>query len=482
MRFVEGGDLDGLLRAEGVMPFDRAVRIVEQIASGLDAAHAIGLVYRDVKPSNVLLDGQVADFCYLADFGITKSVSAQRSRSLTNTGALMGSLAYMAPEQFNGEVTKRSDVYALACVLFELITGHTPYEGQGLPALIHAHTQIPPPLPSTVNPGAAMFDDVITVGMAKDAGARFSSAGSLARTARAAVEAHRSRATVLPIQRPVTDHPAPRLPGRSADRIEQTIPPRQLRPPAAAAGPQAPADSTRTVPHALPPTRRPAPSVRGGPSTSGPQRAADPPSRVGDTGPTRSRRRWLVALTTVVLAVALLAGGWVVVQRLVIGSVPEGMFAGRNSDNSYTVAVGVKDGRAVGYVCNGSTDDLWLEGTVSGSRITLKNKADQVVVTADVRDQRSVFGTVLAGGVSRSFSADVVLDRAELLQYVKSENGLAEHIGWIVLASGEQAGIRNKNGVRSPAPIIDPATRQVTDGGVTVPAQPLDGASTVIQR
>jgi serine/threonine protein kinase len=479
MRFVEGGDLDDLVRAGGALPFDRAVRMVEQIASGLDAAHAIGLVHRDVKPSNVLLDGQVADFCYLADFGITKAASAQRSRSLTNTGALVGSLAYMAPEQFNGEVTKRSDVYALACVFFELITGRTPYEGQGLLALMHAHTRIPPPLPSRVNPGTAMFDDVITVGMAKDAGGRFASAGSLARTARAAVEAHRSRATILPTRRPVDHDPAPGPPEPPAARTEQVIPPRQLRPPVAA-----PADTTRTVPHALPPTPRPALPARGGQPTSGPPRAAEPASRAADAGPTptRSRRRWLVALTTVVLAVALVAGGWVVVQRYVIGSVPEGMFAGRNSDGSYTIAIGVNDGHAVGYVCNGDTDDAWLEGSVSGSRITLHNKAGQDLVTADVQDQRSVFGMVLAGGISRSFSADVVVDRAELFQYVRhdDEGKVAERIGWIVLAGGEQVGIRAENGMRGPAPMLDRATLQATDGGVPVPAEQLTGASTVI--
>jgi serine/threonine-protein kinase len=196
MRYVDGGDLADLV-ATGPLAPTRAVAIVEQLAGALDEAHAQGLVHRDVKPSNVLLAATVGDFCYLADFGITRPESTRRSNSLTRTGAILGSLAYMAPEQFDGAVTKRSDIYSLTCLFYELVTGRKPYEGDRLPVLMHAHIKVPPPLASTHNPAAALFDDVIATGMAKEAAARFESAGALARAARSALERHRNTETAV---------------------------------------------------------------------------------------------------------------------------------------------------------------------------------------------------------------------------------------------------------------------------------------------
>jgi serine/threonine protein kinase len=180
MRFVEGGDLHDLVQASGRLALDRAVTMLEQVAHALDDAHANGLVHRDVKPSNILLDHGVTDFCYLGDFGITRAAATSTSsNSLTRTGALLGSLAYMAPEQFDGAMTKRSDVYSLTCVFFEMITGHRPYAGEGLPALMHSHLDIPPPRPSASNPAAAIFDELVATGMAKDATSRYATAGEL---------------------------------------------------------------------------------------------------------------------------------------------------------------------------------------------------------------------------------------------------------------------------------------------------------------
>jgi serine/threonine protein kinase len=209
MRYVDGGDLADLVTAGPLAP-DRAVTIVEQLAGALDEAHAHGLVHRDVKPSNVLLDTTNGDFCYLADFGITRAESARRSNSLTRTGAILGSLAYMAPEQFEGAVTKQSDIYSLTCLFYELVTGRKPYEGDRLPVLMHAHMKVPPPRASTHNPAAALFDEVIATGMAKEATARYESAGALARAARAALERHRHAETaVRPDLRGTATSPAP---------------------------------------------------------------------------------------------------------------------------------------------------------------------------------------------------------------------------------------------------------------------------------
>jgi serine/threonine protein kinase len=200
MRFVEGGDLHQLVQTSGGVAPDRAVAMLEQVAHALDDAHANGLVHRDVKPSNILLDRGVTDFCYLGDFGITRAAatSATSSNSLTRTGALLGSLAYMAPEQFDGAMTIRSDVYSLTCVFFEMITGHRPYAGEGLPALMHSHMDIPPPRPSASRPETAMFDELVATGMAKDAAGRDATAGELAPAARSALQPHRSPPAVAP--------------------------------------------------------------------------------------------------------------------------------------------------------------------------------------------------------------------------------------------------------------------------------------------
>jgi len=190
MRYVEGFDAGDLIKAIGPLTPHRTVALVEQVASALDTAHTAGLVHRDVKPSNLLLDREVSqqfgDVIYLADFGITRSSSSTRSYSLTRTGALLGSLDYMAPEQFDGVVDKSVDIYALTCVFFELLTGKKPYHGAGLPALMHAHMNVVPPKPSAMNADlTTAFDDVISRGMAKNPSERFDSAGELATAARA---------------------------------------------------------------------------------------------------------------------------------------------------------------------------------------------------------------------------------------------------------------------------------------------------------
>lgn len=187
MRYVEGPDLSELVRSGGRVEPGRAVAFVEQVASALDAAHSSGLVHRDVKPANVLVDATVAEFVYLVDFGITRSATTQRSYSLTRTGAVLGSLDYMAPEQFDGAVSIRSDVYGLTCILFELLTGVKPYHGEGLAALMHAHLSTPPPSPSDRDADLGAFDDVVARGMAKSAEQRYPTAGGLAAAARTAL-------------------------------------------------------------------------------------------------------------------------------------------------------------------------------------------------------------------------------------------------------------------------------------------------------
>jgi serine/threonine kinase PknH len=180
MRMVEGTDLAALLSRQGALPPPRAVNIVRQIAAALNAAHAAGVTHRDVKPENIIVNDQ--DFAYLVDFGIAAAAAEQH---LTGTGVAIGSWNYMAPERFgNDGVTHLVDVYALACVLHECLTGATPYRADSLSVLMAAHFYQPIPRPSQSQPGIpAAFDEVIARGMAKDPGDRYPTARELAMAA-----------------------------------------------------------------------------------------------------------------------------------------------------------------------------------------------------------------------------------------------------------------------------------------------------------
>ena len=126
MRFIDGTDLRKVLVQYGPLTPARAVAIIRQIASALDAAHESGLVHRDVKPENILITRD--DFAYLVDFGIANATTDEK---LTELGTAVGTYAYMAPERFsNAEVTYRADIYALACVLYECLTGGKTYPGR----------------------------------------------------------------------------------------------------------------------------------------------------------------------------------------------------------------------------------------------------------------------------------------------------------------------------------------------------------------
>ncbi|MGY4103343.1 protein kinase domain-containing protein [Nocardia sp. R16R-3T] len=186
MRLVPGTDLREILRDQGPMSAERAIGIIEQIAAALDAAHTDGLVHRDVKPANILVTE--ADFAYLVDFGIAHT---EGDTAMTQAGTAIGSHTYMAPERFDsGPVTGRADVYSLACVLHECLTGATPFPAGSMSALIRSHLSEPPPRPSVQRPGIpASLDEVIARGMAKEAADRFPTASDLARAARAALGA-----------------------------------------------------------------------------------------------------------------------------------------------------------------------------------------------------------------------------------------------------------------------------------------------------
>ena len=183
MALIEGEDLGSVLEKAGRLPPAEAVGILEQIAGALDTVHAAGLVHRDVKPSNVLLTAPRPNrrrFAYLGDFGIVRPMVASTGSDLTGTHATVGTLQYMAPERFiAGGGDHLADVYALACVLFECLTGRRAFPVEDIPALIAAHLNQPVPRPSAVRPELAGFDQVVAVGMAKEPAQRYGSAGEL---------------------------------------------------------------------------------------------------------------------------------------------------------------------------------------------------------------------------------------------------------------------------------------------------------------
>jgi serine/threonine-protein kinase len=148
MRLIEGTDLSTLLKRTGPLSPPRAVAIVRQVAGALDAAHAAGVTHRDVKPENILMTGD--DFAYLVDFGIARAAT---DPGLTQTGMAMGTYKYMAPERFTSdEVTYRADIYSLACVLAECLTGSPPYRTDSIERAIAAHLTEPPRGPAKCDP------------------------------------------------------------------------------------------------------------------------------------------------------------------------------------------------------------------------------------------------------------------------------------------------------------------------------------------
>jgi serine/threonine-protein kinase len=200
MPIIDGVDLETLLARDGAMRPELVVKVVEQVAAALDKAHAHGLVHRDVKPSNILMTA--TEFAYLIDFGIARDASEAR---LTQTGSVIGTWAYMAPERFmTGLADARADVYALACVLHECLTGVRAYPGNSLEQQMAGHLTLQPPRPTETNPGVPPnFDSVIERGLAKDPEHRYQTASELAVAARSALD--RTAAAAPPTPNPLPD-------------------------------------------------------------------------------------------------------------------------------------------------------------------------------------------------------------------------------------------------------------------------------------
>lgn len=291
MRLIDGVSLRSMLTAYGPLTPPRAVAIVRQIAAALDAAHATAVTHRDVKPENILITRD--DFAYLVDFGIARAAA---DPGLTQTGMAMGTYNYMAPERFTGdEVTYRSDIYSLACVLGECLTGAPPYRADSIERLVAAHLMEPAPRPSQLRPDAvpAALDEVIAKGMAKKPEERYRSAGDLAAAALNALTApeQHQAATILQHGADAT------VPFGAAATI---LPSDRADYPASGAVPTT--ARGRGAAPTLPP--RPAPALR--PDVAEPLDFA----RAGASGGRHNRKRILVGAAALLVIVAIGVAGY----------------------------------------------------------------------------------------------------------------------------------------------------------------------------
>lgn len=177
MEYVEGATLGSIIRQEGPFDPDDVAALLEQVASALDYAHEQGIVHRDVKPQNILVDAN--GLAKVLDFGIAKGVS---DVSLTDLGTALGTAHYVSPEQATGLMaTPASDIYSLAVVAFEMLTRHVPFDGHSPVSIAVQHVEDPPPGPSSYQSYLApSVDDIVQRGLAKNPTMRFRSAGTFA--------------------------------------------------------------------------------------------------------------------------------------------------------------------------------------------------------------------------------------------------------------------------------------------------------------
>jgi serine/threonine-protein kinase len=203
MQYIEGHDLSAVLRSQGRLRPYRALDVCRQVAAALDAAHAQGLIHRDVKPANVLIEGRTA---FLTDFGLTKRIEGTRTQ-LTKAGDVVGTIHYVAPEQIEGaRVDARTDIYSLGCLVYHCLTGELPFARDTDVAVIYAHLSEEPPRITSVRPELpGGLDAVIAKALEKAPERRFQTCADLMSAARAVIDA------AGPLADTATPRPVPAL-------------------------------------------------------------------------------------------------------------------------------------------------------------------------------------------------------------------------------------------------------------------------------
>jgi serine/threonine protein kinase/DNA-binding beta-propeller fold protein YncE len=366
MRWVDGTDLRSLILSEGRLAPERAVSIVQQVAGALDAAHRRGLVHRDVKPANVLVTRNGDEHAYLTDFGLTKRAAS--TTALTATGHFVGTPDYTPPEQIKGEhADARADVYALGCLLYHALTGHTPYPRDSEVAKMYAHLHEPPPsvveaVPST----PSELDDVISRAMAKEPDDRYPSAGDLGHAARAALSG------VAPTQ------PERSLATGQAAPIPETA---AAAPAEGSSGlaPTAPARTERIAPEGVVAT------TPAGPSAAPAEAAAPspPPQAVPPPTDRPSRRRPLLLGAAGVLLLAVAAG----VLALA------GVFSGSSSHKGTSSSGGAQP-KAVATIPAGKGPDGI---DVQGNSVWVSDADENTLTRIDARTNKRIGDPITVG-------------------------------------------------------------------------------------
>ncbi len=311
MPLLAGTDLAALIARDGPLEPARAVEVIAQVAEALDTAHAAGLVHRDVKPSNVMVQARRrGDFVHLIDFGIAR----QADTATTSSVGLVGTLTYMAPERFDGNADLRSDVYALAGVLFYALTGQKPFAPPAdtdpdLLFYVNAHLNQPPPrasdhAPAAARAGLAGLDAVIAQGMAKQPAERYPSAGELATAAHSALNARAGndadRFPTVPTPRGFAGPPSPPTRAPSAVPRVATVAGRSA--PVAAPAAASPTDALPAVRGGRPPA-----SPSSFPGERYPPVVESPPDPPGPPASASRRRRIGLGIGALILALALTA-------------------------------------------------------------------------------------------------------------------------------------------------------------------------------
>jgi len=452
MRFVPDTDLRALIANRGKLEPKEAAEIVHQVAQALDAAHASGLVHRDVKPANILISSSNGKtHAYLTDFGLTKKTAS--GGGLTKTGMWVGTLDYVAPEQIQGQpVDGRTDVYALAAVLYQAITGKVPHEKDSDVAKMWAHINDPPPIASEVVPGLpSEFDEVIKRGMAVEPDQRYLSAGDLGRAALAASE-HQvlSRA-----ERSVAAGAA--APGGAVEAVPPRVPPTTAS--------DQPSDETATV----------IPSEPGAPSQppSTGADAAPPPSPPPPTAPAKekSSRRGLLIGAGVVGALVIVGGVLAVAGVFGGGGDGDGGGGGSGGDSSGAA------GEVVGEPIPVGESPEWIDSGDTG--VLVANGADMTISVID--PETDEVQDVDAGGTPTQVTEgeggiwtpnyDGAITRVDPLNL---QPGRAIEVGgtFAVLAAGA-GGVWVTDDKKDTVTEVDPQTERVVGSPISLDAEPI---------